>query len=155
MNTLHCPSSIVEATLGILKGAGKSKRERGVFWLANRHRPEVVVEAYEPIQETSRVLFWLPPESVRAMMQYLKEHQLIAVGQVHSHPGEAFHSETDDKCSLIGKVGAISVVVPNFAKGITLRNFVSKAAFFYLVPSGDWALATPAQVKQHVRIQAR
>src|SRR5260370_111004 len=37
--------------------------------------------------------------------------------QVHTHPGEAFHSPTDDAYPMIHTVGFLSLVIPNFALG--------------------------------------
>ncbi len=35
--------------------------------------------------------------------------------RIHSHPGKAFHSDTDDANGVISHQGAISIVVPYFA----------------------------------------
>jgi hypothetical protein len=37
--------------------------------------------------------------------------------QVHTHPFEAFHSETDDRYPLLFDPGFLSLVIPNFASG--------------------------------------
>jgi hypothetical protein len=37
------------------------------------------------------------------------------MAQIHSHPTEAYHSETDDAFSVITRVGGLSIVVPDFA----------------------------------------
>jgi len=37
--------------------------------------------------------------------------------QVHTHPGEAFHSATDDAFPIIHTVGFLSLVIPDFALG--------------------------------------
>jgi hypothetical protein len=37
--------------------------------------------------------------------------------QVHTHPEEAFHSETDDVFPLLHEVGFLSLVIPSFAMG--------------------------------------
>ncbi|MBN9483101.1 MAG: hypothetical protein BGO70_01230 [Bacteroidetes bacterium 43-93] len=41
--------------------------------------------------------------------------QLLA--QIHSHPREAYHSDTDDAYPIVTTMGGISIVVPNFARG--------------------------------------
>lgn len=40
------------------------------------------------------------------------------VARIHSHPGEAFHSPTDDRNPVITFDGAISIVVPYFGLGL-------------------------------------
>lgn len=41
--------------------------------------------------------------------------RLKLVGQVHSHPLEAYHSEVDDAFAVVTMAGGLSVVVPDFA----------------------------------------
>ncbi|MDE0653227.1 MAG: Mov34/MPN/PAD-1 family protein [bacterium] len=40
------------------------------------------------------------------------------VARIHSHPGAAFHSETDDRNPALTYEGALSIVVPNFGAGL-------------------------------------
>jgi hypothetical protein len=40
----------------------------------------------------------------------------ILAAQVHSHPTAAYHSPTDDTFPLVTLVGALSVVIPDFAR---------------------------------------
>ena len=153
MKPLLCPETILIRTLQILKAAGRSKKERGVLWLADLTKPGVVVEAYEPAQKTSKVLFWLPPESMRKLMGHLKEAKRMIVAQIHSHPAQAFHSETDDNHSVIGHAGALSVVIPYFAKGINSENFTESSAFFYLLRSGEWTEASEEMIQKNLKIK--
>jgi hypothetical protein len=37
--------------------------------------------------------------------------------QVHTHPGSAFHSATDDAWPIVHTPGFLSLVIPNFAAG--------------------------------------
>jgi len=41
------------------------------------------------------------------------------VARIHSHPGAAFHSATDDRNPALTYEGALSIVVPNFGAGLT------------------------------------
>jgi len=40
------------------------------------------------------------------------------VARIHSHPGLAFHSETDDENPVLTHQGAVSIVVPFFGLGL-------------------------------------
>ena len=42
----------------------------------------------------------------------------IYVARIHSHPGAAFHSATDDRNPSLTYEGALSIVVPNFGAGL-------------------------------------
>ena len=46
---------------------------------------------------------------------YKREWRVIA--QIHSHPGAAYHSSTDDRYAIATTSGAFSIVVPDFAEG--------------------------------------
>jgi hypothetical protein len=37
--------------------------------------------------------------------------------QVHTHPGAAFHSPTDDAYPMVPSLGFLSLVIPNFGLG--------------------------------------
>ncbi|TKB28720.1 MAG: hypothetical protein E5V67_31885, partial [Mesorhizobium sp.] len=41
---------------------------------------------------------------------------LTLLAQIHSHPGRAYHSTTDDAYAIATTVGCLSLVVPNFAR---------------------------------------
>ena len=57
------------------------------------------------------------------------------VARIHSHPGEAFHSSTDDRNPVITFDGAISIVVPYF--GLGLRHGLGPCAVLRLT-DGTW-----------------
>ena len=49
---------------------------------------------------------------------------LKLIAQIHSHPTEAYHSETDDAFPIVTILGGISVVVPDFgSRGIDLSTW--------------------------------
>jgi len=52
------------------------------------------------------------------------------VARIHSHPGEAFHSEADDRNPALSFEGAVSIVVPYF--GLGLRQGLDACAVFVL-----------------------
>lgn len=43
------------------------------------------------------------------------EARVAVRAQIHTHPGRAFHSATDDDWPMVGTAGFVSIVVPNFA----------------------------------------
>lgn len=52
----------------------------------------------------------------------------LYVARIHSHPGLAFHSPTDDANPAITQEGALSIVVPFF--GLGLRHGLDACAVF-------------------------
>lgn len=55
--------------------------------------------------------------------------------QIHTHPGEAFHSLTDDTYPIIHTPGFLSLVIPNFATGPV---WFKDAFLTELQSSGHW-----------------
>jgi len=55
------------------------------------------------------------------------------VARIHSHPDEAFHSETDDRNPALTYEGALSIVVPFF--GLGLRRGLDACAVYVLLNS--------------------
>ncbi len=68
-----------------------------------------------------------------------RERRTIAA-QIHTHPGAAFHSATDDHWPIISQPGFISIVIPNFAQEPVL---LKEAWVGRLDADGDWR-AVPA-----------
>jgi len=63
--------------------------------------------------------------------------------QMHTHPGRAYHSATDDRYPMVGTAGFISVVVPWFAEG-----HVEPPDLYVceLMPDGTWRALDPSAV---------
>ena len=68
-------------------------------------------------------------------------------GQVHSHPTNAYHSSTDDSYPLATLVGALSVVIPNFARHAPAD--IDDWAWLRLSEQGEWE---PAGERTEVQI---
>lgn len=71
--------------------------------------------------------------------------------RVHSHPGEAFHSKTDDRNPALTHNGALSIVVPFF--GLGLQRGLDTCAIYRLT-SGRW-LELPPGVERDVWVVQR
>lgn len=65
----------------------------------------------------------------------------LYLARVHSHPGAAFHSRTDDANPALTHVGALSIVVPYF--GLGLRRGLHACAVYLLEESRRWQELPP------------
>lgn len=73
----------------------------------------------------------------------LYESGLRLIAQVHSHPTDAYHSDTDDENALVNTVGALSLVVPDFAA----RDFsLGDCAIYRLESDGSWRSLSSGEV---------
>jgi len=56
------------------------------------------------------------------------------LAQLHTHPGDAFHSAVDDRFPISNQPGFVSIVVPNFGKDHVGQGW----AWFVLDGAGRW-----------------
>ncbi len=70
--------------------------------------------------------------------------------RVHSHPGEAFHSDTDDANPALTHDGALSVVVPYF--GLGLRRGLDACAAYRLM-NDEWVELPAGQRRSQWLVQ--
>jgi len=79
----------------------------------------------------------------------LHKHGWNLIAQVHSHPGEAYHSDTDDDLAVINQLGGLSIVVPDFAR----EDFsLETAAVYRRVPDNAWLELSPVEAKSLIEI---
>jgi hypothetical protein len=141
MSALALPAPILEDTLGRLREGGRLRHERVALWLAPAVAGAATLrEVYEPHQETAKDYFHLPSESLRALMFRLRAGRLKVAAQIHTHPGEAFHSKADAKWAIVRHVGALSLVLPRFAATTTVANFLDQVKIYALSEANEWTL---------------
>ena len=136
---------IVGKTLAALQRAGEEGKEGIVLWLGNRFGADAgkVTQAYIPLHKAEKDRFWIPYEGMEALMARLRADRLALLAQVHSHPGAAFHSEADDRWAIVRYVGALSIVVPGFARHTSPETFIQHSAFFQLAGNDSWLEVQP------------
>lgn len=115
------PRHVVEVTQPLLAEPGLEGYEAVVVWVG-RMRAEASVDIIEVIRPTqiakrspAGCSVEIPPDALTDLIRALDEESFIAV-RLHTHPTEAYHSDLDDTNMLIGHLGAISIVVPYFAR---------------------------------------
>lgn len=137
---LSCPTSVVAMTLTHLRASGARECECVVLWLGRRTDDGhiVVKHAYRPLHRARADVFHIPPEGMAALHAELRRGRLMVAAQVHSHPGEAFHSIADDRWAVIRHEGALSLVVPNFAARTRADNFLEQTKVFRFSNAAEW-----------------
>lgn len=137
------PGRLVAQTLPPLQHAGRHGHEAFVLW-GGVTRGDGVFEfqsAFVPRQTATRssrgLLVVVEGTELFRVNREFYNHGLTLAGQIHSHPTDAYHSETDDAYPLITLKGGLSGVVPDFGRGgrARLRDW----AWYRLAGPGDWA----------------
>lgn len=115
------PNRFVVDTSNALQVAGRQHSELFVLWsgrvdgscfrVENLHVPKQ--KSYRGEDGLSVVVEG--PELHRLNVWLFEHGQIIGV-QIHAHPDDAYHSETDDTFPIATTLGSFSIVVPEFAR---------------------------------------
>jgi hypothetical protein len=121
INTFVVPPDVVAGTIDFLQEVGSCGAEGFVLW-SGRKETETrfrFMSAYIPEQRALKtengLLVLVDGKALFAVNKKLYERGEILGGQVHTHPTSAYHSDTDDHYPLVTLVGALSIVIPDFA----------------------------------------
>jgi len=123
-----------------LRTIGAEGAEGLALWAGKREGSDfrverTIVPAQHAIQFEDGVCVAVAGDELFRVNMILHEQQLTLIAQIHSHPGRAYHSETDDAYPVATTVGSLSVVVPQFARG-PLRP--ATWAAYRLLPERGW-----------------
>lgn len=151
---LHVPRRLAEQAQAHLRHVGRSGYEGFALWIGERHGNTFVVnETLIPAQRGLRydtgVCVRVDSEELFRINRYLYQTGRQLVAQLHSHPTDAYHSETDDTYPIATTAGAFSLVVPDFA----IRPFsLADCAVYRLVPGEGWLEFPPPAVARVIQL---
>lgn len=131
---VEVPHAVVAATQRHLRSKGAIGHEGVVLWRGTT-RPLAVIEAIVPAQQTSGSHFSVPLAERQRIARMLAGSGESILVQVHSHPCSAYHSPTDDRHALPRRVGALSLVIPDYC---ARRDLLDEAVLFELHAGGSW-----------------
>ena len=94
----------------------------------------------------------IPGSEVERLGKLASQQGRFFCGQLHSHPGDAFHSLPDDQAPAVRFDGAISIVVPRF--GIDGLLPADAAVFRFDVNKPGWRQWSPRRIRSSLHIEA-
>lgn len=135
------PASAAEKAQNHLRLVGASGYEGFALWAGNREGTKFFVRETIIPEQTghitpSGVYVTVGPAELHRINVWLYEHQMTLIAQLHSHPGEAYHSDTDDAFPIATTLGAFSLVIPYYARG---PFSLSNCAVYRLMPRKGWS----------------
>ncbi|MDE0660862.1 MAG: hypothetical protein OXI79_14580 [Gammaproteobacteria bacterium] len=115
------PCDLCDACDEQLKQAGTAGNERFILLSGVIQRERLLVRTmHVPKQSAFRLEGGLcvrvDADELHRLNIWLYEHAERLAIQIHSHPTEAFHSDTDDAYPMVTTRGGLSLVVPDFAR---------------------------------------
>jgi hypothetical protein len=151
---IRVPQRTVDEVHEWLRVAGQQGCEGVGFWAGVQDGDRFEVKsAYIPRQLAGTMgegtMVVVSGEELFRMNVWLHRHRLTLVAQIHSHPGDAYHSDTDDDFAVMSRVGGLSIVVPDYARDpFTLAT----SAVYRLRPDGVWAPVNRLEVGELISI---
>ena len=116
------PADLIAHTERQLHEAGRFGAERFVLWSGRQRARVFAVEAAHVPEQTayrleSGLCVRVDGLALHRLNDWLYDHAHRLAAQVHAHPDEAYHSETDDSFPIVTALGGLSVVAPDFCEG--------------------------------------
>lgn len=149
------PRTVVTEMQRFLRSMGEREYEGLALW-AGRSEGHVfrVTNLLIPRQRARRttdgVCASVDGDEMYRINAELLRAELRLIAQIHSHPTDAYHSETDDEHALVRTMGCLSLVVPDFAA----RPFsLADTAVYRLERSGAWRELDRRTVSSLIRIE--
>jgi hypothetical protein len=120
---LRVARSVVHDTMLMLRESGREGMEAIVLWAgtfssATSFEVGLVIRPRQTAYRSSDgLLAAVDDDEIFRVNRAVSEHGMRLVAQLHTHPGDAYHSDTDDHHALVTACGGFSLVVPFFASG--------------------------------------
>lgn len=129
------PRRMIEETFATFRSCGAGERECQLYWASSWDDPLFLTDVVHPRHKSSFHGVTLESAWISKFWLELADRGLGVRVQVHTHPGEAFHSDTDDAFPLIHEAGFLSLVIPDFAAG---PIGFKRAYLTEIQPDGTW-----------------
>lgn len=146
------PAAVVGGTDAQLRLAGRDRVETFVLWSGVQEGDAFSVRtAHVPRQTAYRLRDGLcvrvEGDELHRLNVWLFEHHEELGVQVHSHPTEAYHSETDDTYPIVAVRGGLSLVVPDFGR----RGVRGGGVAWYRLGESGWDELDATEVNELVQ----
>lgn len=118
---IQVSEEILRHTLELLLRCGRGRNECVVLWTGVSGQ-DAINEAVHPSHVASPGSYEVDPEWLSAFWFELGRKRQSIQAQLHTHPGAAFHSLTDDRGAIGGHRGFVSIVIPYAARRRSLMD---------------------------------
>lgn len=144
VRTFVIPSAVIRDTISFLREVGAEGFEGFALWggkLVTETRFEfrsAVIPKQRASMTRNGLLVTVAGHALFEVNKVMHGRGETLGAQVHSHPTEAYHSATDDQYPMVTLVGALSIVIPDFASAEPPD--VERWAYYRLSEASRWEL---------------
>jgi hypothetical protein len=141
--SLALAPEILASTFEVLRSCGKDRAECVAYWVGPLLGQPEVDEVVHPLHTSSPTGYEVDGAWVTEFFLDLHRDGRTTRAQVHTHPGRAGHSSTDDTFALVSTPGFLSLVIPRFAAG---RIGLEGSVLMEMDSDGRWVERHPVEV---------
>ena len=147
---------MVRKTLQTMRDFGAHGCEALVLWLgvvrsSHAHVMTAFTPNQHPVKSESGVGYFVSGETLFELNRALADTGLRLIAQVHSHPGEAYHSAADDRYAIVTVDGGFSLVVPDFGQGAADPALWA----VYRLIDGEWNELPAEEAQDLIQVRSR
>ena len=148
------PAEICDASDRQLREAGLDSNERFILWSGIVRDARLVVRTMHVPKQTayrlsSGLCVRVEADELHRLNVWLYENSERLSVQVHSHPTEAYHSDTDDAYPMVTTRGGLSLVVPDFCRyGVRGRDTA-----LYRLSSTGWKALSESDARRILHME--
>jgi hypothetical protein len=137
-----------------LQKVGRQGLEGFALWVGTREGDvfrvlQTVIPVQQGIRTQTGVCVRIGPEELHRINVWLYENKLLLIAQIHSHPTNAYHSDTDDEFAIATVAGSLSLVIPDFAADPFSLDL---CAVYRLTAEGRWCMLSAVETSQLIMI---
>lgn len=148
LRLVQVSDEMIRETEAALRDAGASGYELFVLWTGQIDDDVLTIEhCWIPAQESYKLeeglCVRIDADELDRLNRWLYTEKQILGVQIHAHPTDAFHSETDDFYPVVTSVGGLSIVVPDFCR----RGLSDTETKVYRLASDGWMELDPGDMR--------
>jgi hypothetical protein len=117
--SVQIDGELLERSEDSLRRAGRDGCELFVLWSGRQDGERCeVLDGHVPHQTSYKtkdgLLVRVDGAALHKLNTWLYENGQMLIAQLHAHPDDAFHSDTDDSFPIVTQLGGLSLVAANF-----------------------------------------
>lgn len=146
MRHFAIPIALIQQTIAFLRSVGEDGLEGFALWSGRRLEAEqflfssCIIPEQNAMVTSSGLLVTVEGLTLFNVNKLVHERGETLAAQVHSHPTEAYHSDTDDTYPLVTILGGLSIVIPDFARNAP--EDLDRWAWYRLSKRAKWEPAS-------------
>ena len=131
-----------------LRRAGRDGCELFVLWSGRQEDGFCeVLDGHVPRQTSYKskdgLLVRVEGAALHKLNWWLFENEQTLIAQVHAHPQDAYHSDTDDAYPIVTQLGGLSLVAANFCS----EGLISQSTAAFRLHEEGW-VGEPTPIKE-------